>query len=111
MLSVEVRQRPSPAAETNLVTIETIVDAISTVVRRYAGLRNPSEKTIEVTAKTRPYSDLGMDSLHDVNIACEVEILLGVHLPPEEKILATENRALSISQAAHNIAKRLGVMQ
>ncbi len=81
--------------------------AITTVVRRYAKLRDPSEKESEITEKTRPYSDLGMDSLHDVNIACEVEVMLGVRLPPEQKILATENRALSIAQAARNISRQL----
>lgn len=89
------------------MTLENIIDAITTVVRRYAKVRSPSEKEVEITEKTRPYSDLGMDSLHDVNIACEVEVILGVRLPPEQKILATEDRALSISQAAQNIARQL----
>ncbi|MEY2502897.1 MAG: hypothetical protein QOI07_3231 [Verrucomicrobiota bacterium] len=89
------------------MTLQDIITAIGTVVRRYAKVRNPSEKEIEITEKTRPYLDLGMDSLHDVNIACEVEVILGVQLPPEQKILATENRALSISQAAQNIARQL----
>jgi acyl carrier protein len=88
------------------MTLENIINAITTVVRRYAKVR-PSEKEVEITEKTRPYFDLGMDSLHDVNIACEVEVILGVRLPPEQKILATEDRALSISQAAQNIARQL----
>jgi acyl carrier protein len=92
------------------MTFEKIRDAIATVVRRYASVR-PSEKEVEITEKTRPYADLGMDSLHDVNIACEVEIILGVRLPPDQKILATEDRALSISQAAQNIARQLSAAQ
>jgi acyl carrier protein len=92
------------------MTFEKIRDAIATVVRRYASVRT-SEKEVEISEKTRPYADLGMDSLHDVNIACEVEIILGVRLPPDQKILATEDRALSISQAAQNIARHLSTAQ
>jgi acyl carrier protein len=93
------------------MTFEKIRDAIATVVRRYAGVRSLSEKEVEITEETRPYADLGMDSLHDVNIACEVEIILGVRLPADQKILATEDKALSISQAAQNIARQLSTSQ
>ena len=89
------------------MTVEDIKDAIATVVRRYAKIRSPSEEEVEITENTRPYAELGMDSLHDVNIACELEIMLGVRLPSDKMILASENRALSISQAAQNIARQL----
>ena len=48
-----------------------------------------------------------MDSLHDLNIACEVEAILGVQLPPEQKLLAANNRALSIAQAARMVEQQV----
>ncbi len=44
-----------------------------------------------------------MDSMHDVNIACEVEVLLGIELPSDQTMLYEENRALSIRQSAERI--------
>lgn len=93
------------------MTFNTIVDAIKTVVARYSSLANRPVNNAEITAETRPYSDLGMDSLHDLNIACEVEAILGVHLPPEQKLLAANNRPLSIAQAARMVEEELAAQK
>jgi len=87
--------------------LSAIIKTIEDVVRRYASLGNIPKEDINVTHETKPYSDLGMDSLHDLNIACEVEAILGVQLPGSQKLLAGGGRALSILQAAQAVAKHV----
>jgi len=91
------------------MNFETIVAAITTTVRRYASLQSNSKGEVEITKQTRPYTDLGMDSLHDLNITCEVEAILEVKLDRDLKLLASEYRALSIEQAARVVARELNV--
>ena len=88
------------------MTTEQIVEAITDTVRRYASLKGPVTPD-EIKPNVRPYYDLGMSSLHDLNIACEVQAILGVELPPEQKLLFQGNRALSIREAAENIARHV----
>jgi len=91
------------------MTHAAIVDAITVTVDRYARLRSkmPPDK---ITPQIRPYYDLGVDSLDDLNIACEVEAILGVPLPRDQQLLVSGAKALSIEEAANAIARHLGVL-
>jgi acyl carrier protein len=88
------------------MTEQHILEAIIDSVQRHASLY--SEKAgQEVLRDTAPYPDLGMDSFHDVNISCEVQVILGIRLPPEMPLLFHRTRALSIFEATQRIASYL----
>jgi hypothetical protein len=86
------------------MTTDQIETVISDTVRRYAKVKG-IEAPITIDGKVRPYYDLSMDSLHDVNISCEVQVILGIELPANQKLLARGDRALSIRQAAEIVAQ------
>jgi hypothetical protein len=91
------------------MTLDKIVDAIMTTVHRYASLQSMSDISKSIKPTIRPYIDLGMDSLHDLNITCEVEAILDIPLPKDQKLLESGGRAISIEQAARMLGRRLGI--
>jgi acyl carrier protein len=93
----------------DLMTLNAIEDAIMATVSRYASVQAQPPAPDKITMQIRPYVDLGMDSLHDLNITCEVEAILGVPLPKDQKLLVSGGKALSIEQAARMLGRQLGI--
>lgn len=83
-------------------SLDEILNAITTTVQRYASLEDKLPKK-EILLHTRPYSELGIKSVHDVGITCEVEAILGIQLPMDQTLLYQDNRALSIEQSARRV--------